>query len=103
MSRYSRIKINKNPKDNNGASFYSTVFYPKVPLSENDIYVLTAENDRLDLLATQFYGDPKLWWIIASANSNIPQHTINIPVGTQLRIPLNTSQVITLFNQQNSE
>ena len=35
--RYSRVKTIKNPKDNNGAKFYSTTFYPKVPLSENSI------------------------------------------------------------------
>lgn len=103
MARYSRIKINKNPKDNNGASFYSTTFYPKVPLSENDIYILTGEKDRLDLLAYQFYGDPKLWWIISTANPTISQSTLNPPVGSQLRIPLNTSQVINQFNQLNSE
>jgi len=103
MSRYSRIKINKNPKDNNGTNFYSTVNYPTPSLSENDIYVLTSQGDRLDLLADQFYGDPSLWWIISSANKSLPQNSLHIPVGSQLRIPSNPGQVINLFNQQNSE
>ena len=100
--RYSRVKIIKNPEDNNGAKFYSTTFYPKVPLSENDIYVLTNKGDRLDLLAQQFYGDPNLWWIISSANGNLSQNSLYIPLGTQLRIPRNTGRVVELFNKLNS-
>jgi len=102
MSRYSRIKTIQNPKDNNGAKFYSTSFYPKIPLSENDIYVLTNKGDRLDLLAQQFYSDPNLWWIISSANGNLSQNSLNIPLGTQLRIPRNTGLAINLFNKLNS-
>ena len=100
--RYSRVKTIKNPKDNNGAKFYSTTFYPKVPLSENDIYVLTNKGDRLDLLAQQFYSDPNLWWIISSANGDLSQNSLNIPAGTQLRIPRNIGRVIELFNKLNS-
>ena len=100
--RYSRVKTIKNPKDNNGAKFYSTTIYPKIPLSENDIYVLTNQGDRLDLLAQQFYGDFNLWWIISSPNSNLPQNSLNVPLGTQLRIPKNTGRAISLINKLNS-
>tara|TARA_R110002050_G_scaffold82013_4_gene175606 strand:+ start:41 stop:352 length:312 start_codon:yes stop_codon:yes gene_type:complete len=103
MSRYSKIKVINNPKDNNGARYYSTPFYPKVPLSENDIYVLTGEGDRLDLLAEQFYGDPNLWWVISSSNGDLPQNSLNLAVGTQLRIPSNTNKVINNFNKLNSK
>tara|TARA_R100001509_G_scaffold165100_1_gene145137 strand:- start:2423 stop:2731 length:309 start_codon:yes stop_codon:yes gene_type:complete len=102
MGRYSRIPVISNPQNNKGAKFYSTVFYPKVPLSENDIYVLTGEGDRLDLLADQFYGDPRLWWVISTANKNLPQNSIHLPVGTQLRIPSNVGEAVDLFNQLNS-
>ena len=102
MSRYSRIKVIQNPKDNNGARFYSTTFYPRIPLSENDIYVLTGEKDRLDLLAQQFYGDPNLWWIIASANGELNKNSFHLPIGTQLRIPSSPGEAINLFNQLNS-
>lgn len=103
MARYSRIKVNQNPQDNKGASFYSTVRYPTPPLSENDIYVLTSRGDRLDLLADQFYGDSSLWWVISSANKSLPQNSFHLPEGSQLRIPSNPGQVVNLFNQQNSE
>lgn len=102
MARYSNIKIIENPRENGGARFYSTSFYPKIPLSENDIYVLTGEKDRLDLLAQQFYGDPNLWWIISAANGELSQNSLHLPVGTQLRIPSSPGQAINLFNQLNS-
>lgn len=102
MGRYSRIPVIQNPKENNGAKFYSTTFYPHIPLSENDIYVLTGDGDRLDLLANQFYGDSNLWWIISSANRDLPQNSFHLPPGTQLRIPSNPGQAINLFNQFNS-
>lgn len=102
MSRYSRINVIETPKENNGVRFYSTTTYPKIPLSENDIYVLTGDKDRLDLLANQFYGDSNLWWVISAANTDLPQNSLNLPEGTQLRIPSNPGQAINLFNQLNS-
>ena len=102
MSRYSNIPKIQDPQENNWAMFYSTTFYPKIPLSENDIYVLTGKGDRLDLLANQFYGDPNLWWVISSANGEIPKDSLNIPLGTQLRIPSNPGQAINLLSQLNS-
>ena len=102
MSRYSNIPKIQDPQENNGDRFYSTTFYPKIPLSENDIYVLTGKGDRLDLLANQFYGDPNLWWVISSANGEIPKDSLNIPLGTQLRIPSNPGQAINLLSQLNS-
>jgi phage tail protein X len=101
MRRYSGIKTISNPQDNNGAKFYSTVKYPQVPLSENDIYVLTGETDRLDLLASQFYGDSSLWWIIASANNNVGKDSIVLEAGLQIRIPSNPSLVLDLYKKIN--
>lgn len=102
MSRYSNMPTIQNPQDNNGVKFYSTTIYPKIPLSENDIYVLTGDGDRLDLLADQFYGDPNLWWVISSANGNLNQSSLHLPLGTQLRIPSNPGQAINLLNRLNS-
>lgn len=103
MPRYSNISVIQNPNDNNGARFYSTTFYPRIPLAENDIYVLTSDGDRLDLLADQFYGDPNLWWVISAANGELPQNSLNIPVGSQLRIPASPGQAINLLTQLNSQ
>lgn len=46
---------------------------------------LPLEN-RLDLISYQFYGTPNLWWAIAQVN-NLVDPFMDIPVGTQLRIP----------------
>jgi len=76
--------------------------YPEIPKDVNDIYAITTEGDRLDLLAQQFYGNTDLYWVIASANPDIiPQNSLFIPVGTEIRIPYNISLVNTLYNTIN--
>jgi len=42
--------------------------------------------DRLDLLSTDTYGTPDLWWVIAEHNPEIDDFQ-NIPNGKVLRIP----------------
>lgn len=100
-NRYSSIPTISNPQDNNGAKFYSTTFYPKVPLSENDTYVLAEEADRLDLLANQFYGNPSLWWVISIANPSLPQNSLVLTPGEQIRIPSNPGRAIDLYKKLN--
>jgi phage tail protein X len=76
--------------------------YPEIPKDVNDIYVITTDGDRLDLLAQQFYGNANYWWIIASGNPDImPQNSLFIPVGLEIRIPTNISFVKSLFNTLN--
>jgi hypothetical protein len=97
-NRYSNIDILKN---NEGIRYYKNVLYPQIPLSENDIYVITGEGDRFDLLANQFYNDSTLWWIISIANSTLNQGSMYMPVGTQLRIPQNITSIISEYNKIN--
>jgi phage tail protein X len=94
MNRYQGIPIIKSET---GKQMYATSRYPEIPLSENDIYVYTTQGDRYDVLALNYYGDPSLWWIIASANPNIGLSTLVIPEGVQIRIPNNISAVINDF------
>ena len=94
MNRYQNIPIIKNSE---GTRYYRDNKYPRIPLSVNDIYVITTIGDRFDLLAQQYYGDSSLWWVISSANENLPQNSLYIPVGTQLRIPSNSSEAITSY------
>jgi len=65
---------------------YKTAHYPKFPKQATDLYVLSRELDRLDLLANEFYKDPRYWWVLAKAN-NLGRGTLDVPVGIQLRIP----------------
>jgi hypothetical protein len=100
MNRYQYIKIEKNL--NTGVRQYRDSKYPTVPLSVNDIYVITTIGDRYDLLANQYYGDSSLWWIISIANNALPQNSIFIPIGTQIRIPINVTEIISSYNELNS-
>ena len=88
MKRYASIRetINQNKNLRTlGLRYKVTNNYPEIPLSSDDIYVITNFGDRLDLMANQFYGDSTLYWIIASANPNqIDFGSIFIKEGNQL-------------------
>lgn len=98
MKRYTDIEQKISDQ---GRRYRVNPIYPSIPLSENDTYVITVGGDRYDTLAQEFYNDSTLWWIIASAN-NADRDTINITPGTQLRIPVNTSQIISKFREFNA-
>ena len=99
MSRYTPIPKTKSI---DGKSMYTTTRYPNIPRSFNDTYVYTTIGDRLDTLAQKHYGDSNLWWIISTANSQLPQNSLTPPVGFQLRIPSNISQAINAYSSINS-
>jgi len=99
MNRYQNIPITKTVT---GKRYYSNSKYPSVPLSVNDVYVITTDGDRLDLLAYYYYNDPSLWWIISISNDNLSQDSLYLSPGTQLRIPLNYADVLTAYNALNS-
>jgi histidyl-tRNA synthetase len=97
-NRYTNIKTEKTAK---GVSYYTNAVYPEIPLSQEDYYVVTTAGDRYDTLASHFYGDDKLWWIIASAN-NYEQSGLVITPGVQIRIPASKTTAIQLYNQVNT-
>jgi hypothetical protein len=100
MNRYQNTKILNQPDTN--IKYYRDTKYPSIPLSTNDIYVITTDGDRYDKLALQYYSDPTLWWIISIGNDNLPQNTLNVPIGLQIRIPRNVSNIMVAYNQLNS-
>ena len=107
MNRYQnipKIKIDGN-------LVYQTSRYPEVPLSPNDIYVYTTQGDRFDVLAQQYYYNSSLWWVISIANTgnagagtlvSLPQNSIIIPEGIQIRIPANYSGIVSEFKTINN-
>jgi phage tail protein X len=106
MNRYQNILKTKIE----GNLAYVTSRYPEVPLSSNDIYVYTTQGDRFDTLAQQFYKNSSLWWVISIANtavagtdlpSDLPQNTLVIPEGIQIRIPSTYANVVKSFNAIN--
>jgi hypothetical protein len=84
-----------------GTKYLKLKRYPNIPLSEDDIYVITTIGDRLDLLAYSYYRNPEYWWIISSANNNINKGSMFLTPGTQLRIPTDLGAVLKLFNDLN--
>lgn len=98
MNRYRSNPIVSNPS---GVKYYKNTNYPEIPYSINDIYVVASDGDRLDLLASRYYNDSTLWWIISIANPHIPQDSLYAPLDTQLRIPANPGVIISNYNQLN--
>jgi len=81
--------------------YYKGKFYPNIPLSESDEYIITTVGDRLDSLAYSYYNDSTLWWVISMANNNITKGALYPNPGIQLRIPTDINAVLIQFNQFN--
>jgi nucleoid-associated protein YgaU len=99
MNRYDNAIIETNVQ---GKRYWKQKFYPNVPLSETDDYVITTIGDRLDNLAYSYYNDSTLWWVISMANNNVTKGSLFPEPGTQLRIPTNINAVLSLYNQYNT-
>jgi nucleoid-associated protein YgaU len=98
----SRYDNNITLKTTQGKPYYDSKRYPNIPLSENDLYVVTGIGDRLDNLAYRYYRDSNLWWVISMANNNVTRGSMFPYPGTQLRIPIDISTVLKIYNQFNS-
>ena len=70
-----------------------SIIYPKIKPNNNDMYIISQQSDRLDILASKYYNDQSLWWIIAVAN-NLNDASLSIEPGTQMRIPSNISKIL---------
>tara|TARA_Y100001938_G_C7818395_1_gene295402 strand:- start:159 stop:488 length:330 start_codon:yes stop_codon:yes gene_type:complete len=99
-NRLQHIKLIKKP---NQKRYFRPLKYPDIPLSINDLYIVTTVGDRLDLLAHQFYGDTRLWWIIARANmSKVRRDSYSLKSGMEIRIPADDQNILKNFEQINS-
>ena len=87
MSRYDSISKIEDKK----IQRLGSATLPKFQESNSDNLLISTEGDRCDLLAVEFYGSPDLWWFIATVNG---LSSNNMPVGTQLRIPLSAAQAV---------
>jgi len=96
-NRYTDIKILRTEL---GKRFKRTVRYPKMEKSQRDTYIISIQGDRLDNLAYKFYEDSRLWWILARANY-LGKGDMEIPIGTQLRIPYDYLEIYKEYNQLN--
>lgn len=77
-----------------GQQYYRQLIYPEIPISPDDVYVITSEGDRLDLLSYEFYKDASYWWVISHANKNILKGSMFPKPGSQIRIPVRLSDIL---------
>ena len=96
--RYQNIAIRRTPSGKVG---YINTLYPSLAPTNEDYYIIARAEDRLDLIAFDFFGDSTLWWIIATAN-DIPGDSMYPPMGFQLRIPGSISTSLSSFESLNS-
>ena len=80
--------------------YYTSILDPEIPKQSDDIYVVSTFGDRLDLLAWKYYQNSTYWWIIAAANPELRSDSLNLTIGTQVRIPKNFQSVILLLQKQ---
>ena len=86
---YTKNLITSNTKK----QYIASLIYPKIKPSDNDLYIISESSDRLDILASKYYNDQSLWWVIATAN-NLNDANFFVEAGTQLRIPADTSDIL---------
>ena len=103
MERYNNYEFTHTGSlDNeNKRRYYTTLIDPTIDRAADDIYVICSFGERLDLLASKYYSDATLWWIIAAANPELRKDSLYLEPGTQVRVPINFGKVLTLFKDQN--
>lgn len=88
-SRYSRYKNCKLLVDENtGEKLLATRESLSIQSSPTDTYhrVKSNESDRLDIIASMYYKNPLLWWVIAEANG-IYDPLTPLEIGSLVRVP----------------
>ncbi len=98
MGRYTRTPILRNAT---GTQYYKRVIYPEIPRSNQDIYVITTEGDRYDILALRYYNSASLWWVISTANPEYVGASLVPAIGVQIRIPFPINPIINSYNELN--
>jgi phage tail protein X len=96
-NRYSDIKIIKTEQ---GKRYKKTVVYPKMIKTVDDTYIIAIQGDRLDNLAYKYFGDSRLWWILARANY-LGKGDLTVPIGKQIRIPSDYLSIVDEYNTLN--
>jgi nucleoid-associated protein YgaU len=98
-NRFTTIEKKRGSKQNR---YYVNVVYPEIPLSSDDVYIMSKGGDRLDNLAFEFYNDLTLWWVISIANPDkIKRDTFVVKPGLQIRIPTDITSILNSYEQIN--
>lgn len=88
MATYSNTSIyGSTPVTDNGLGILN---YKPIPQVDTDIeYTIQSQyNYRPDLLASDLYDDPEMWWVFKSRNPSVIEDPIfDFVAGTVIRIP----------------
>ena len=95
--QFSRVRMSE--LDN--FAFFELPEYPNITPQADDILYQLGSNDDMYTLATKFYRDPSLWWVIALANGFELLPT-DMLIGSSIRIPSPTFVLQRLFKSKRS-
>ena len=69
-----------------GYEFWDMLEFPTFPERPDDTVYRVRGGDRMDLIASNVYGDPILWWVIAVVN-DLDLVPTDLKEGSILKIP----------------
>ena len=72
----------------------------KINPAYTDILHILKQGERLDNLAQKYYNDPTISWVIMCANPEW-DHELEIPFGTEVRVPYPLARVFDSWNISN--
>jgi len=97
LSQNSRLRFSQFV-NTDGVSFWDLPEFPTIVKQSDDLQYRVVATDRIDTLASKFYGDPVLWWVIAVAN-DMELLPTDISEGQLIRIPSPRYVSQTLFQK----
>lgn len=72
--------------DGRSVPYLTRRFIPATEPSPLASVHLVVQGDRLDLLASDHFGDPEQWWKIADANNTLHPETLTDRIGQALQL-----------------
>lgn len=97
-NRYSRyVQGGETSINSVGLDWWDRRILPKDP-TDLIYYVENKYENRIDLLATIFYGDARYWWVIAQCNDILDPY-FEITAGRMLIIPTKSRVLSNIFTQ----
>ena len=87
-----RYKFNETRKLSDGREVYQSKVLPKIPKTDNDMYIAVQGGDRLDSIAQEYLGDATLWWVIAQFNRKPTEG--HLSPGDVIKLPINIGDAL---------
>lgn len=99
LNRASNTIVDRDPATKK--RYYRSTIIPSMKRSNIDYELYTTvDGDNFPALAVKYYGNAKLWWIIAEYN-DLVNGGYMIKPGTILKIPINLNEYKSLYDEEN--